>query len=197
MAVRFGNVLGSDGSVIPTFKKQIVAGGPVTVTHPEATRFFMTIPEAVQLVLMAGAIGEGGELFLLQMGQPVRIIDLANNMIELSGLKPGKDIKVVYTGLRPGEKLHEDLRNESEDALPTTNEKIMVLTGVEPLSSADFSAVDTLETSTRAGNLDEALTHLRHLVPDYRPTPGITVMSGNAARNIVHITSKRPFDAQG
>ena len=197
MAVRFGNVLGSDGSVIPTFKKQILAGGPVTVTHPEATRFFMTIPEAVQLVLMAGAMGQGGELFLLQMGHPVRILDLANNMIELSGLKPGKDIKIVFTGLRPGEKLHEDLRNECEDALPTTNEKIMVLTGVEPLSAEEFGVVDALASSTSAGNLDEALAELRRLVPDYRPTPGLVVPGGFASRNIVDITSKRPVDVQG
>jgi FlaA1/EpsC-like NDP-sugar epimerase len=197
MAVRFGNVLGSDGSVIPTFKKQIHAGGPVTVTHPEATRFFMTIPEAVQLVLMAGAMGEGGELFLLQMGQPVRILDLANNMIELSGLKPGEDIKIVFTGLRPGEKIHEDLRNECENALPTTNEKIMILTGVEPLSAEDLNAVTILETSTHAGSMDEALAHLRLLVPDYRPTAGLAVQGGVPARNIVDITSKRPIDVKG
>jgi FlaA1/EpsC-like NDP-sugar epimerase len=197
MAVRFGNVLGSDGSVIPTFKKQIVAGGPVTVTHPEVTRFFMTIPEAVQLVLMAGAMGEGSELFLLQMGQPVRIVDLATNMIELSGLKPGEDIKIVFTGLRPGEKLHEDLRNEGEKALPTTNEKIMVLTGVEPLTADDWRAVDALELSTRAGSLEESLVTLRKLVPDYRPTPGFAMAGATTPRNIVDITSKRSIDAQG
>jgi FlaA1/EpsC-like NDP-sugar epimerase len=157
----------------------------------------MTIPEAVQLLLMAGALGEGGELFLLQMGQPVRILDLAKNMIELSGLKPGEDIKIVFTGLRPGEKLHEDLRNEREDALPTTNEKIMVLTGVEPLSDEDWTAVDSLEISTRAQNADEALARLRQLVPDYRPPPGLAVPGGIPAKNIVDITSKRPIDAQG
>lgn len=197
IAVRFGNVLGSDGSVIPTFKKQIAAGGPVTVTHPEVTRFFMTIPEAVQLVLMAGAMGRGGELFLLQMGQPVRILDLANNMIELSGLKPGEDIKVVFTGLRPGEKLHEDLRNKREDALPTTNEKIMVLTGVEPLSAQEWSTLEVLESSVRSGNIDEALTHLRQLVPDYLPTSGLGEPGRIPAKNIVEFTSKRPVDVQG
>lgn len=196
MAVRFGNVLGSDGSVIPTFRKQILAGGPVTVTHPETSRFFMTIPEAVQLVLMASAMGEGGELFLLQMGQPVRILDLANNMIELSGLKPGEDIKIVFTGLRPGEKIHEDLRNAGEDALPTTSEKIMVLTGVKPLTDQDWSALDSLAIQISAGKEDEALAHLKDLVPDYRPARDRTTSGAFPARNIVDITSKRSIDVQ-
>ncbi|MFB6257347.1 MAG: UDP-N-acetylglucosamine 4,6-dehydratase family protein, partial [Flavobacteriales bacterium] len=126
IVTRFGNVLGSKGSVIPLFQKQIEKGGPITVTHPEVTRFFMTIQEAAQLVIEASALGKGGEIFLFDMGRSVRIIDLARKMIKLSGLRPGEDIKIKVTGLRPGEKLYEELLTKGENTLPTHHPRIMV-----------------------------------------------------------------------
>jgi FlaA1/EpsC-like NDP-sugar epimerase len=129
ICVRFGNVLASSGSVIPLFRRQIARGGPVTVTHPEMTRFFMTIPEAVQLVIQAGAIGESGDIYVLDMGQPVKIVDLANNMIRLSGKEPGRDVKVEFIGVRPGEKLHEELWGDGEQVVPTSHAKILRCAG--------------------------------------------------------------------
>lgn len=126
ITTRFGNVLGSNGSVIPRFKKQIEQGGPITITHPDITRFFMTIPEACQLVLEAGCMGKGGEIFVFDMGKSVKIVDLARNMIKLSGLKENTDIKIIYTGLRPGEKLFEELLASSENTLPTHHKQILV-----------------------------------------------------------------------
>ena len=127
VAVRFGNVLGSNGSVIPLFKKQIAAGGPVTVTHPDIIRYFMTIPEACRLVLEAGTLGKGGEIFIFDMGEPVKIADLARRMIELSGLQVNKDIEIKYTGLRPGEKLYEELLSKKENTKETPHEKLSLI----------------------------------------------------------------------
>jgi FlaA1/EpsC-like NDP-sugar epimerase len=198
MAVRFGNVLGSDGSVIPTFRRQIAAGGPVTVTHPEASRYFMTIPEAVHLVLTAGAMGEGGETFLLQMGEPVRIVDLARNMIELSGLRVDEDIAIVFTGLRPGEKLHEELQSDLEQALPTSNQKIMVLSGTAPLTDEEWRLLRQLEACMTEGRRAEVLGLLRPLVPEYHPAaadPGQPQVSA-AQTNVVRFGARMRQDVQ-
>ncbi|MEG1813877.1 MAG: nucleoside-diphosphate sugar epimerase/dehydratase [Clostridia bacterium] len=168
MAVRFGNVLGSNGSVIPLFKKQIERGGPVTVTHPEITRFFMTIPEAAQLVLQAGAIGQSGNIFVLDMGTPVKIVDLANNLIRLAGFTPEVDIKVAFCGLRPGEKLYEELTmtEEAESLATTCHDKIMVLRPVEMDEQLFLGELDALK---QAANEKPELIRdpLKALVPSF------------------------------
>jgi FlaA1/EpsC-like NDP-sugar epimerase len=169
MAVRFGNVLGSSGSVIPTFKKQIAAGGPVKVTHPDITRYFMTIPESVGLVLQCGAQGDGGEIFVLDMGEPVRIVDLARQVIELSGLRPGEDIEIQFTGLRPGEKLFEELSYKGENILPTHHPKIMRFAS-QP-RELDRLQKDLQHLFSNVQDIDpnELKFTLKRLIPEYQP----------------------------
>jgi FlaA1/EpsC-like NDP-sugar epimerase len=168
VTTRFGNVLGSSGSVIPLFRRQIAAGGPVTVTHPEVTRFFMTIPEACRLVLEAATMGKGGEIYVFDMGEPVRIADLADKMIRLSGLEPGRDIEVAYTGLRPGEKLYEELLATSENTLPTHHPRILI-GRVRDTAPADVHAgLAELERLVAAGDAAALVQVLKRLVPEYR-----------------------------
>ena len=169
VAVRFGNVLGSNGSVVPIFKSQIAAGGPVTVTHPEVRRFFMTIPEAVQLVIQAAAMGKGGEIFVLDMGEPIKIIDLAMDLIALSGLEPGRDIDIVYTGLRPGEKLCEELFREGERVRVTKHEHILIAEADDFDGERLRQGVLELEKLAREMDEEGIRRKLMELVPEYQP----------------------------
>ena len=170
-AVRFGNVLGSNGSVVPLFAEQIRKGGPVTVTHPDIRRYFMTIPQAVELVLRASMMGTGGEVFVLDMGEQIRIVDLARTMIELAGLVPDKDIKIEYIGLRPGEKLCEELFEETERVEGTTHCKVKRAVPTSPLPiSFDEDFLKDLETSLHDGENDRIITNLQKLVPTFHPS---------------------------
>jgi FlaA1/EpsC-like NDP-sugar epimerase len=164
VTVRFGNVLDSSGSVVPIFRQQIARGGPVTVTHPDITRYFMLIPEAAQLVIQAGAMGKGGEIFVLDMGEPVRILDLANDMIRLSGLRAGDDIEVKIVGLRPGEKLYEELYEASEMRVPTTHPKIMVADCARRQLLEVIADIGRLESLLKEPN-ETILAALREIVP--------------------------------
>jgi FlaA1/EpsC-like NDP-sugar epimerase len=169
MAVRFGNVLGSSGSVIPSFKRQLAAGGPVKVTHPEMTRYFMTIPEAVSLVLQSGALGSGGEIFVLDMGQPVKISDLAKQLIRLSGFKPGDDIEIQYVGIRPGEKLFEELQHGAENLAQTEHPKILrFISEPMPLNRIQ-NALRGLQSCLHQLQNNELKLMLKSIVPEYSP----------------------------
>jgi FlaA1/EpsC-like NDP-sugar epimerase len=178
VAVRFGNVLGSQGSVVPTFVRQIKAGGPVTVTHPEMRRYFMTIPEAVQLVLQAGVLGKGGELFMLDMGEPVRIVDLARDMIRLSGLQEGVDISIEFTGVRPGEKLYEEMFFSHEVAEPTDHPKILRARNGHDADGEDRKIAKLLEVAAHSGDERQLRKLLRELVPDF--TNGEALVTADA-----------------
>jgi len=173
ITTRFGNVLGSNGSVIPRFKAQIERGGPVTVTHPEITRYFMTIPEACQLVLEAGSMGQGGEIYVFDMGKSVKIVELAKKMIKLSGLVPNKDIAIEYSGLRPGEKLYEELLNDLENTLPTHHEKIMIA----KVREYDFDQVERevseLIEIAKGQNEREIVWKMKSLVPEFKSNNSI------------------------
>jgi FlaA1/EpsC-like NDP-sugar epimerase len=188
VTVRFGNVLGSTGSVVPLFQRQLAAGGPLTVTDPEVTRFFMTVREAVELVLQASALSPEseatdarGKIFVLDMGEPVKIVDLAQQMIRLAGLRPGRDVGIEFIGLRPGEKLHEELFHPAEPLIPTGNPAIRLAAP----RTADYAmlarSIDELEENARARREERLLQLLARLVPEYRRTtsgPSAAAVSG-------------------
>jgi len=176
ISVRFGNLLGSNGSVVPIFQEQIARGGPVTVTHPEMRRYFMTIPDACQLVLQAstmGNMGKGSEIFVLNMGEPVKIADLARNLIRLSGLRPDLDIQIAFIGPRPGEKLFEELNDEAEALLPTHHEKIRVVAGEATPPAEIERSLSRLRICCRDRNCAGVISVLRQVVPEYTPSPEV------------------------
>jgi FlaA1/EpsC-like NDP-sugar epimerase len=168
ITTRFGNVLGSNGSVVPLFTKQIAEGGPITITHPDIIRYFMTIPEACQLVLEAGAMGKGGEIFIFDMGKPVKIIDLAHKMIRLAGFIPEEDIKIKIVGLRPGEKLYEELLNDTSTTLPTHHEKIMIAQDVYSDCSSFTLAIDELILSAHRYSSNDIVSIMKKIVPEFK-----------------------------
>jgi FlaA1/EpsC-like NDP-sugar epimerase len=182
ITTRFGNVLGSSGSVIPKFKKQIEEGGPITVTHPDITRYFMTIPEACQLVLEAGNMGKGGEIYIFDMGKSTKIVDLARKMIKLSGLTLGKDIQIVFTGLRPGEKIYEELLNDEENTLPTHHSKIMI----GKVRTYDFAEVESntkeLINLYQSQDMMKIVTKMKIIVPEFKSKNSIYESLDNDVR---------------
>jgi FlaA1/EpsC-like NDP-sugar epimerase len=186
VAVRFGNVLGSDGSVIPLFQRQIERGGPLTVTHPDARRYFMTIPEAVRLVLQAAAMGRGGEVFLLDMGEQVRILDLARQLIRMSGLREGEDVEIIYTGLRAGEKLFEELHSHAEQARMTRHERVLRWELDAPEAAALTRGVEELVALAVAGDGEAIRRCLARLVPEYREAKAEPA-AGAAAPDVVEL----------
>jgi FlaA1/EpsC-like NDP-sugar epimerase len=184
--VRFGNVLGSNGSVIPIFKEQIRRGGPITVTDPEVVRYFMTIPEASQLVLQAGCIGNGGEIFLLDMGEPVKIVQLAEELIRLSGLTPYEDVEIVFVGLRPGEKLYEELLIEGEGVRPTCHDKIKVLAAVGQNSAAVAEQLEKLRGVSKMGDLVALMAQLKVVVPEFIPKYSLDGLVSPSFKRVRH-----------
>lgn len=179
ITVRFGNVIGSVGSVIPLFKKQIEEGGPVTVTHPDIIRYFMLIPEACQLILQAGAMGKGGEIFILEMGEPVKIDNMARDLIRFSGFEPDVDIKIIYTGLRPGEKLYEELMTGQENVITTGHKKIMVLNSARIDMGILKDRLEKLKVEARNRNVVNIKNLLKEIVPEYIPFPSYENLSKN------------------
>jgi len=175
LAVRFGNVMESSGSVIPNFRRQIQAGGPVTVTHPDMQRYFMTIPEAAELVLQSAAMGHGGEIFVLEMGEPVRILDLARRMILLSGLRPDIDIPIVFSGTRPGEKLYEEIKALEEHTSTTAHAQIRVFVGPPPPRLIKRT-LDELERATGERDTGQVVSCLQKMIPSY--TPSVVALGG-------------------
>ena len=168
ITTRFGNVLGSNGSVVPLFKKQIENGGPITITHPEIIRYFMTIPEACQLVLEAGGMGKGGEIYIFDMGKPVKIIDLARKMIQLAGYEPDREIAIKIVGLRPGEKLYEELLNDTSKTLPTHHDKIMIAQEEEENCCEMITAIEQLIALSKTKSALEIVQAMKQIVPEYK-----------------------------
>ena len=186
ITTRFGNVLGSAGSVVPLFEEQIRRGGPVTVTHPEITRYFMTIPEAVSLILQAGSMGHGGEIFVLDMGEPMKIVDLAEQMIRLSGLEPGRDVEIRFTGLRPGEKLYEELFHHSEDLTSTRHPKLM-LAASRSMAWRDVQGhLKHLSEAVAQGDVDQLLLLLRRMIPEYGQASSPVAANEPASGAVLH-----------
>jgi FlaA1/EpsC-like NDP-sugar epimerase len=194
-AVRFGNVLGSSGSVIPLFQRQIAQGGPVTVTHPEMRRFFMTIPEAAQLVLQAATMSRGGDIFVLDMGEPVRIVDLARKLVLLNGLQPGEDIRIEFSGVRPGEKLYEELSAYEEDTVPTPHSKIRIFMGPRASRNSLAVALEDLRFAAESGDAGGVVLSLKELMPDYNPSGFLLRKSFQpVAHALVRAVSATPTD---
>jgi O-antigen biosynthesis protein WbqV len=186
ISVRFGNVLGSTGSVVPLFERQIAEGGPVTVTHPEMTRYFMTIGEAVQLIVQAATHvltreAPGSGVLVLDMGAPVRIVDLAERMIRLHGRTPGAEVEVAFVGLRPGERLHESLAFEQEDLTPLAIPKVLSTGGASAPMAETMGAIEGLIAAAQGGDTAATLDRLRALVPEFEPAPGLAPDPGGGA----------------